>query len=81
MSTWYKFRKMFRSTWINSSHRRICEKQDPGSGQAEGTLGAAQKEQNHTSKDLQGSQEGKKAADLTGWGMMRKMMKEWSVVM
>lgn len=59
----------------------MSEKQDPGSGQAEGTLGVAQKEQNHTSKDLQGSQEGKKATDPTGWGVMRKMIKERSVVM
>ena len=48
---------MFRSTWINSSHRRMCKKKDPGSGQAEGTVGVAQKEQNQTSKDLQGTQE------------------------
>lgn len=49
----------------------MCEKTDPGSGQAEGTLGVAQREQNQTSEDLQGSQEGNKATDPTGWGGMR----------
>ena len=35
----------------------MCKKKDPGSGQAEGTVGVAQKEQNQTGKDLQGTQE------------------------